>query len=45
LPRITSKDIKMKLFADDTSILISGDNKKDFNINYKQTFQEINAWF
>jgi hypothetical protein len=45
LPRITDKDIKMILYANDTSILISGDNKKDFNINYKQAFEEINAWF
>jgi hypothetical protein len=43
LARITGKDIKMIFFADDTSILISGDNT-DFNINYKQAFQEINAW-
>jgi hypothetical protein len=35
----------MILLADDTSILITGDNKRDFNINYKQAFQEINAWF
>jgi hypothetical protein len=45
LPRITDKDIKIILYADDTSILISGDNKKYFNINYKQAFQKINAWF
>jgi hypothetical protein len=35
----------MVLYPDDTCILISGYNKKDFNIKYKEAFQEINDWF
>jgi hypothetical protein len=35
----------MVLFADDTSILITGSNKMDCKENIKQTFQDINAWF
>ena len=35
----------MILYADDTSILITGANKRDFNENCKKAFQDINAWF
>jgi sulfate adenylyltransferase subunit 1 (EFTu-like GTPase family) len=31
--------------ADDTSILIAGSNKMDFEENNNQTFQNINNWF
>ena len=33
----------MTLYADDTSILITGSDKWDFNENSKQAFQDINA--
>jgi hypothetical protein len=45
LPSTTEKDIKMILYADDTSILITGANKRDFNENCKKAFQDINSWF
>ena len=35
----------MVLFADDTSIIITDSNKRDFNINSNQMFQDINSWF
>jgi hypothetical protein len=35
----------MILFADDTSILITGSNKMDLEENINQTFQNINNWF
>jgi len=35
----------MVLFADDTSIIITGTNRRDFNVNAEQTFQDINTWF
>jgi len=31
--------------ADDTSIIITDTNQRDFNINANQTFQDINTWF
>ena len=39
LPSTTDKDIKMILYDDDTSILIMGANKRDFNENCKKAFQ------
>jgi len=35
----------MVLFADDTSIIITDTNRRDFNVNANQTFQDINSWF
>jgi len=35
----------MVLFADDISIIITDTNRRDFNINANQTFQDINPWF
>jgi len=35
----------MVLFADDTSIIITDTNRRDFNVNANQTFQDINTWF
>ena len=35
----------MVLFADDISIIITDTNRRDFNINANQTFQDINTWF
>jgi len=40
-------DNNMVLLADDTSIIITDINRRDFNINANQTFQDtsINTWF
>ena len=35
----------MVLFADDTSIIITDTNQRDFNVNANQTFHDINTWF
>ena len=35
----------MILFADDTSLLITGFNKLDFNININQSLRNIISWF
>ena len=45
LPTIVNNDNNIVLFADDTSILITDTNRRDFNINANQTFQDINPWF
>ena len=42
---IVNKDNNIVLFADDTSIIITGSNRQDFNINANQMFQNINTWF
>jgi len=34
----------MVLFADDTSIIITDTNRRDFNVNANQMFQDINIW-
>jgi len=44
LPTIVNNDNNMALFADDTSIIITGTNQRDFNVNSNQTFQDINTW-
>jgi len=45
LPTIVNTDNNMILFADDTSIIITDTNRRDFNVNSNQTFQDINVWF
>jgi len=35
----------MVLFADDTNIIITDTNRRDFNVNANQTFQDIKTWF
>jgi len=35
----------MVLFSDDTSIIITDTNQRDFNVNANQTFHDINIWF
>ena len=42
LQKIINNDVKMILFAVDTSILVTNPNKTDFNININQTFLDIN---
>jgi hypothetical protein len=41
LPKIITKNNSMVLFADDTSLLITGFNKLDFNINFNQSPRSI----
>jgi len=43
LPKIITINNSMVLFADDTSLLITGFNKLDFNIN--QSLHSIISWF
>ena len=45
LQKIINNDVKMILFAVDTSILVTNPNKTDFNININQTFLDINIQF
>jgi len=45
LPTIVNNDNNMVLFADDASIIITDTNRRDFNVNVNQTFQDINSWF
>jgi hypothetical protein len=42
LPRVVDENTNMILFADDTSILITGSNKMDLEENINHTFQNIN---
>jgi len=44
LPTIVNTDNNMLLFADDTSIIIIDTNRRDYNVNANQTFQDINIW-
>jgi len=44
LPTTVNNDNNMVLFADDTSIIITDANRRDFNVNANQTFQDINTW-
>jgi protein associated with RNAse G/E len=45
LPTIVYKDDNMVLFADDTSIIITDSNRRDFNTNANQMFHDIKTWF
>jgi len=45
LPTTVNNDNDMVLFADDTSIVITDTNQRDFNVNANQMFQDINTWF
>jgi len=45
LPTIVKNGSNMVLFADGTSIIITDKNRRDFNINVNQTFQDVNIWF
>ena len=44
LRTIVNNDNNMVLFADDTSIIITDTNRRYFNINANQTFQDTNTW-
>jgi len=45
LPTRVNNDNNMVHFADDTSIIITDTNGRDFNVNANQMFQDINTWF
>ena len=45
LPTTVNNDNNIVLFADVTSITITDTNRRDFNVNTNQTFQDINTWF
>jgi len=45
LPTIVNNDNNMVPFADDTSIIITDTNRRNFNVNANQTFHDINTWF
>jgi len=45
LPKVIAKNNSMVLFTDDTSLLITGFNKLDFNININQSLHSIIPWF
>jgi hypothetical protein len=45
LPKITDKNSKLILFADDTSIIITSLNPTIFENNVNKIFHDINRWF
>jgi hypothetical protein len=45
LPKIVTKNNSMVLFADDTSLLITGLNKLNLNTNINQAICSIISWF
>ena len=45
LPKIITKNHSMVLFADNTSLLLTGSNKLDFSININQSLRNIISWF
>jgi hypothetical protein len=45
LPKIITKNNSMVLFTDDTSLLITGFSKLDFNVNINQSLCSIISWF
>jgi hypothetical protein len=45
LPKITSTDAKIFLYADDTSIIVTKPNLEDFKITVNKLFLDINKWF
>jgi len=45
LPTVVNNENNMVLFADDTSIIITDTNRRDFNVNANHMLQDINTWF
>jgi hypothetical protein len=45
LPQITNDNSKIVLFADDTSIIITNPNPKNFENSVNKIFQHIHEWF
>ena len=44
LPMLINKDNNTVLFADDTSVIITGTNRDDFSLQSNMMFKEINTW-
>jgi hypothetical protein len=44
LPKITSTDAKIFLYADDTSLIITNPNLEDFKTTTNKIFLEVNKW-
>jgi hypothetical protein len=45
LPKSINDSVEMILFADDTSIIVTGPNLIKFENNVIKVFQDINRWF
>ena len=45
LPAIVNKNNNIIIYADDTSVIITDSNTKDFNIQANLLFNNINTWF
>jgi hypothetical protein len=45
LPLITSKNATLVLYADDTSLIITGSNPVEFSTKVNTVFADINEWF
>jgi len=45
LPKIIPDYNSIVLFADDTSVLVTDSNKKDFNTNINQSLSSLITWF
>lgn len=45
LPKITSTDAKIFLYADDTSLIVTNPNLEDFKTTMNKIFLEVNKWF
>jgi len=45
LPRVLDVNTDTVLYADDTSILITGPNKRDWDESIVNTYKKINSWF
>jgi hypothetical protein len=45
VPKITTKNAKCTLYADDTSTIVTNPSFKDFKINKNKVFLDIHKWF
>jgi hypothetical protein len=45
LPKITTKNTKFIVYADDTSTLVTNPSANDFKINLNKVFVDMNKWF
>jgi hypothetical protein len=45
LPQINLKNTSMVLYADDTSLVITGNNPTQFSVDVKTVFNKVNEWF
>jgi mannose/fructose/N-acetylgalactosamine-specific phosphotransferase system component IID len=45
LPIMTSKNAKLVLYADDTSLIITGSNSVEFSTKVSTVFADTDEWF